>query len=107
MPDSRSWFDAGGDGHTVDVLALLDSKGLDMLREMVAAGALLSLGLTTDGGALGVTITVDGRWRREWFRDAGQLELWCEEAMAPVLEACEERRASSVARQRGRGTRAR
>jgi hypothetical protein len=101
------WFDEGGSGQTVDVVALLDSKSSEMLWAMVNAGALISLGLTSDGGALGLTVTVDGKWRREYFRESGQMELWCEEAMAPVLDACEARRASSEQRGRTRGTRGR
>lgn len=102
MPD---WFESGGSGSRVDVVAMFDGKVGEMLLAMVEAGALLSLGLTSDGGALGVTVTVDGRWRREYFREAGQLELWAEEGMAPVLAACEDRSASSAARKRQRGPR--
>jgi hypothetical protein len=107
MPGKDDWFDGGGNGARIDVTACLDSKAWDMLRAMLDAGALVSLGLTSDGGALGVTVTVDGRWRREYFRDADQLELWTEEAMAPVIEACDARRASSEPRTRTRGTRGR
>ena len=96
------WFDEGGSGARLDVAALGDSRGATMLWELVGHGALVSVGVTSDGGALGVTITVDGRWRREYFRDAESLDLWCEEAMAPVIEACEARRASSVPRTRSR-----
>lgn len=99
------WFEGGGSGSRVDVAALLDGKGWEMLQEMLSAGALISLGLTSDGGALGLTITVDGRWRREYFREAGQMELWCEEAIAPVTEAALARSASSVQRQRQRSPR--
>lgn len=106
MADS-DWFDGGGNGSLADVEAMMDSKAWDMLREMLSAGALISLGLSGDGGALGVTITVDGRWRREYFRDAGQLELWCEEAIAPVTTAARDRLASSASRQRTRSTRSR
>jgi len=99
------WFDEGGSGTRVDVEALLDSKASDMITEMISAGALVSVGLTSDGGALGVTITVDGRWRREYFRDSAQLELWCEEAMAPVCEAAAARLASSADGRRTRRSR--
>jgi hypothetical protein len=101
------WFDEGGGGNPVDVAALMDSKALDMLTELVSAGALVSLGITSDGGALGLTITVDGAWRREYFRDDGALVLWLEEAMAPVLDACRARGASSAGRERPRRARGR
>ena len=99
------WFDEGGSGTRVDVVALLDSKASEMITEMISAGALVSVGLTSDGGALGVTITVDGRWRREYFRDSAQLELWCEDAMAPVCEAAAARLASSADGRRTRRSR--
>lgn len=97
------WFDEGGSGRTVDVTAMLDSKSAERLWDMVQAGALVSVGLTSDGGALGVTITVDGQWRREYFRELEQLELWTEEAVDPVIEAAQLARASAAQRGRSRG----
>jgi hypothetical protein len=101
------WFDEGGGGSPVDVVAMFDSKAPDMITEMVGQGALVSLGLTSDGGALGLTVTVDGAWRREYFREGADLVLWLEEAMAPVADACRARSASSVGRTRTRSTRGR
>lgn len=97
------WFDAGGHGATCDVPALLDSVGANGLWELVAAGALVSLGRTSDGGALGVTVTVDGRWRREYFREADDLAVWVSEAIPAVKAACEAAAASSARRKRQRG----
>jgi hypothetical protein len=99
MPD---WFDEGGSGSAVDVIAMLDSGASDGLNAMVALGALVSLGITSDGGALGVTVTVDGRWRREYFRESEALTDWLKEALPAVSEACQARAASAV-----RGTRQR
>jgi hypothetical protein len=99
------WFDGGGSGKRVDVPALLDSDGGGALNEAVALGALVSLGLTGDGGALGVTITVDGRWRREYFRDADDLQLWMSEALPAVRAAVEASAASSGPRGRKRSAR--
>lgn len=101
---SVDWFDEGRGGGALDVLALLDSGAGGALHEVVASGALLSLGLTSDGGALGVTITVDGRWRREYFRDPDELGVWLAEALPAVRAAVEASRASSDrgARQRSR-----
>jgi hypothetical protein len=101
------WFDEGGGGTPVDVTAMLDSKASELLHELVGAGALISLGLTSDGGALGLTVTVDGAWRREYFRDDSTLIAWLEEAMAPVLDACRARGASSAPRERPRRARGR
>lgn len=101
------WFDEGRAGKAVDVVALLDSDAGNSLRDVVALGALVSLGLTSDGGALGVTITVDGRWRREYFREAEELGEWLAEALPAVRAACEALAASSEQRPRSRGRRAR
>jgi hypothetical protein len=97
------WFDAGGSGNPLDVLALMDSEQLQLaLAQVVEAGALLSLGLTSDGGALGVTVTVDGRWRREYVRDCEELAVWLSEALPAVRTAAAARTASSASQGRGR-----
>ncbi len=91
----------------MDVPALLDSRASDLLGVAVGAGALVSLGLTSDGGALGVTITVDGRWRREYHRDADSLVEWLTGGMPDIIDACSARTASSAPRKRERSTRGR
>lgn len=102
---ANDWFDGGGAGKRVDVVALLDGAAGDALHELVSIGALVGLGLTSDGGALGVTITVDGRWRREYFRDVDELVEWLSEALPAVRTACEARSASSAGGSRARGRR--
>ncbi len=102
MPDD--WFDGGGSGSPLDVAALLDSIGVqEAVHSMLSAGALVSFGCTSDRGALGITITVDGRWRREYFRDAEELRSWLGEALPAVRMACEV--ASSARGKRPRGAR--
>ena len=86
---------------------MFDSKAEEMVLALVGMGALVSMGLTSDGGALGLTVTVDGAWRREYFRDTSSLVDWLEEAMAPVADACGAARASSAGRGRSRGSRGR
>jgi hypothetical protein len=101
------WFD-GGSGSPCDVPALLDGTGvLEALAGIVSLGALVSLGTTSDGGALGVTVTVDGRWRREYFRDGEALVTWTAQALEAVQLATSGQPASSVPRRRQRGARAR
>jgi hypothetical protein len=99
------WFDGGGSGRSVDVAALFDGPALEAFQEVVQVGALLGLGTTSDGGALGVTITVDGRWRREYFRDSEELVMWLAEALPAVRSAVEASAASSVQRKRTRSPR--
>ncbi len=98
------WFDGGGSGSPCDVAAMLDSVQVqEALYAMLAAGALVSLGATSDKGALGFTVTVDGRWRREYFRSSDDLISWLAEALPAVKQACEV--ASSGRRERPRRSR--
>lgn len=100
------WFDGGGSGKAADVQLLFDGHGVtEALIEIVQLGALLSLGTTSDGGAMGVTVTVDGRWRREYFRDADELQGWLAEALPAVRQARDALSASSASRKRPRGSR--
>lgn len=99
------WLDEGASSSAVDVAALLDSRAGELAWRVVQAGALVSFGRTSDGGALGVTVTMDGRWRREYFRSSEELEVWLEGA-AEFAELEAERLAASPARRkRPRGTR--
>lgn len=99
-----AWGTGKNNGSRADVTAILDSKAWEQLQLFILEGALVSMGLTSDGGALGITITVDGDWDREYFRDGEQLTLWVEESAAAVLEACaaKTRAASSARRTRRR-----
>ena len=84
------WFDGNGSGDALDVVKLLDSEAGNGLHHLVGAGALVSMGLTSDGGALGVTVTVDGRWRREYFRHEDELLAWIAEAIPGQVKPCPE-----------------
>lgn len=100
------WFTENGRGQRLDVSALLDSECGDLLHGLVATGALVSIGLTSDGGALGVTVTVDGRWRRDYFRSSEDLGSWLEAALPAVTDAValvDAARSSSAPRRRSRG----
>lgn len=99
------WLDGGAGGRTVDVAALLDSKASELAWRVVQAGALLSFGRTSDGGALGVTVTIDGRWRREYFREADELVEWLDGAAVFAEQQADAPDASSARRKRQRGTR--
>jgi hypothetical protein len=96
------WLDEGGTGSPVDVAAILDSRAVDHAWRVVQAGALVSFGRTSDGGALGVTVTVDGRWRRDYFRDAEDLTTWLEGAAAYAEDWAAQESAGSVTRKRQR-----
>jgi hypothetical protein len=100
------WFDGNGSGNAVDVASMLTTHAMQGITELVEAGALVSLGTTSDGGALGFTVTVDGRWRREYFRTGEELVLWIAEALPAVHEARGTSRPSPAPRQRQRRSRA-
>lgn len=101
------WLDGGGSGGAVDVHDLAGLEGpWKGLLDIVQAGALVSLGTTSDGGALGVTVTVDGRWRRDYFRNADELSTWLAEAIPAVVASAEGDRPSAAQRERPRRRRA-
>jgi hypothetical protein len=84
---ASDWFDGGSSGSEVDVEALLINEHVQRgFASIVQAGALLSLGTTSDGGALGVTITVDGTYRREYVRGEDELLTTLAEAI-PAVES--------------------
>lgn len=80
-----SWLDGGSSGSPVDVHGILaDEQLVKGLASIVDAGALLSLGTTSDGGALSITVTVDGRFRREYVRSADEMQAWLAEAVPGI-----------------------
>lgn len=100
------WLDEGRSGKAVDVAAVMDSDAAPLAWRVVQAGALLSFGVTSDGGAMSVTVTIDGRWRREYFRDAEDLTEWLTGAADYAEAVAQAEAASPVRRKRGRGSRA-
>lgn len=96
------FFDEEGSGQQVDVEALMDSGVPTMLWQIVSEGALVSIGRTGDGGALGITVTLDGRWRREYFRDSDEATSWLGRALEGVRSEVAQPSASSGKRQRSR-----
>jgi len=98
------WFEGGGNGTPVDVPALLDTEATAVLWRLVGLGALVSFGTTSDGGALGITVTVDGRWRRTYVRDADDLASFVSEAGPGVEAALGGGSASAVPRRRQRSS---
>lgn len=99
------WLDEGTSGKAVDVAAIMDGPAGDLAWRVVAAGALLSFGRTSDGGALGVTVTIDGRWRREYFRNAEELADWLTGAAEYAESEAEAIAASTAQRKRSRSRR--
>lgn len=97
------WFEEGGTGSPVDVAALLDGTGMvEAMAELAHLGALVSFGTTSDGGALGVTVTLDGRWRRQYGRDPADFTEFLSGAVEACQAAVNARPASPAPRQRQR-----
>lgn len=102
-----TWFEEGSSGSPVDVAAVLDGTGVtEALCQIVQAGALVSMGTTSDGGSLGITVTLDGRWRRQYGRDAGDFTEWLLGAVEAVGDGRTPPHASTGPRRRQRGARA-
>jgi hypothetical protein len=101
MATGGDWFEGAGSGAPLDVVKMADGLVGEGLWTLVGAGALVSLGLTSDGGALGVTVTVDGRWRREYFRDDETLLAWIAEAI-PAVQSAKGHEAPSGGQRNGR-----
>jgi hypothetical protein len=91
------WFDGNGNGNAVDVAACLEGANAKGVSHLVQAGALVSLGTTSDGGALGMTVTVNGRWRREYFRDAAEMQAWIGEGSTGRSESLRRSPAAATA----------
>lgn len=100
-----SWLDGGGSGKQVDVHEAIDADAMKGLLEMVEAGALVSLGTTSDGGAMAITVTVDGQWRREYMRTHDEVMAYLAEAVPGVTDLLATGRPSPEPRSRSRRSR--
>lgn len=58
-----------GRGEVLDTAIMFEPGVLESLQRVVRTGALVSFGLSRDGGSLSCTVTFDGEWDRQWFRD--------------------------------------
>lgn len=97
------WFEGHGRGSRADVQLLLDGHGvLEAVVELVDLGCLVSFGTTSDGGAMALTVMLDGRKRREYFRDVEELQGWLAEALPAVRATVASLAASSEPRSRRR-----
>ena len=80
------WSERKRGGAVLDVAVALEPGVLDSIQEVVRTGALVSFGLSRDGGSLGVTVTFDSEWDRQWFRDPVELSAWLGACAADILE---------------------
>ena len=82
--DFVDWFEEGTNGSAVDVEKVMDSDAATLVWALVGNGALVSLGTTSDGGAMACTVTLDGRYRRVYVRDSEELIPWLNAALKAV-----------------------
>lgn len=73
----------------VDVAACLDASAAEYIASLVASGCLVSLFRTSDGGALGCQVTLDGESEKEYFRVPEELSDWLREVDEAVTQAPE------------------
>jgi len=71
----------------VDIAACLDSTATEYIASLVASGCLVSLFRTSDGGALGCQVTLDGEVEKEYHRLPEELHEWLAEVVAAVEDA--------------------
>jgi len=80
-----SWTEGRGQKRgSLDPVQLLDTGVVGQLTELLALGALVSFGMSRDGGSLSCTVTYEGEWDREWFRDCSELGAWLTEAVRAI-----------------------
>lgn len=81
------WTDrTRGRGEVLDVSVLFDQGVVDALASLVRVGPLVSFGLSRDGGSASCTVTFDGAWDRQWFREAVELRQFLVDCEAAILE---------------------
>lgn len=81
---TSDFWDRGSANDDLDLRAFFDSSIGDRLAGLLAVGVLVSLGLTRDRGALGVTVLDNGKKRREYFRRSEDCADWLQLATAAL-----------------------
>jgi hypothetical protein len=71
---------------TVEVASFLDASATEYIASLVQAGCLVSLFRTSDGGALGAAVTLDGEQEKEYFRAVEEFTEWLREVDQAVAE---------------------
>jgi len=63
----------------VDAAEFFDATSAEYIASLIQAGCLVSFFRTSDGGALGCNVTLDGEPEKEYFRTATELHEWLRE----------------------------
>jgi len=70
----------------VDCAAFLDATTSEYVASLVQAGCLVSIFRTSDGGAFGCSVTLDGENEKEYHRVPEELHEWLREVDSAVGE---------------------
>lgn len=96
------WFDEGEQAKSpVDTFALLSDLHEDLAR-LTKLGAMVSLFASSDGGALGLSVTCDGRSRRTYGREYEDFVEFVHGATEAMAAEAERRDRSPRRRSRSR-----
>lgn len=63
----------------IDPAEFLDATTAEYIASLVQSGALVSIYRTSDGGALGASVTLDGEQEKDYFRSTEELHEWLRE----------------------------
>lgn len=91
-------------GEGVDPAVLFEPGTVGVFCDVLRQGALVSFGMSRDGGSMSCTVTFDGAWDREWFREPQPLHDWLAAAHAAIEDEPPKtgQRSSNGAPRRGR-----
>jgi hypothetical protein len=79
------WFsEAAKPGASIDPDTVLDGTNLDAIERLMVAGAMVSLSVTRDGGAVRIAVTYEQKTRPEYFRSAEDALPWLTNALRAV-----------------------
>ena len=107
MSSRRFGAGAGSPSAAVSAGEVLAESAVQRVLELVDMGALVSVSRSRDGGAVALTVTWDGEWEREWFRDAATAQMRLDEWAGLIEDLSREVSASPAANQDARRRRSR
>lgn len=73
-------------GDRINPAVMLEPGCVGVLCSLLDTGALVSFGMSRDGGSMSCTVTFNGAWDREWFRDPQPLHDWLAAAFVAIQD---------------------
>jgi len=71
------WFDdVRGSSDPIDPAVVVTGDTLGAILDVVRESAMVSVSTTRDGGAVRISVMMDGRPKAEYFRDPGNAQEW-------------------------------